>query len=114
MPKQQPIIIRVGSKGAYVNLNSVVSLGVVDDQAHSKLKEGYEGEPKDAKVEDFEQYRTPTLSFYFIGRDELILRVGMEITQEEYDHAKALIEEVVYVPKVYAGSTATDKTPKGA
>ena len=67
MPKTQPTLIKVGSKGAYVNLNSVVSLGVVDDQLHSRLKEGYKGDPKDAKAEDIERYRTPTLSFYFIG-----------------------------------------------
>lgn len=109
MPKTQPTIIKVGSKGAYVNLNSCVSLGVVDDQMHTKLKEGYEGDPSKATADDIEHYRTPTLSFYFIGRDELVLRVGMEISQEEYDNAKAIIDEVLYV-KADDRVAAPDKT----
>lgn len=96
MPKQQPTLIKVGAKGAYVNLNSVVSLGIVDDQLHSRLKADYKEDPSKATIEDFEQYKASTLSFYFIGRDELVLRVGEEITQKEYDEAKALIEEIVY------------------
>jgi len=110
--KTQPTIIKVGAKGAYVNLNSVVSLGVVDEQAHNKLKGDYKGVPKDAKREDYEIYHTPTLSFYFIGKDELILRVGAEITQEEYDSAKAIIESVVFelLPKD-ARSTITNEAP---
>jgi hypothetical protein len=94
--KTQPTIIKVGGRGAYVNLNNCVSLSVVDNQLHTKLRDGYEGDPSQATAEDLVQYRADTLSFYFIGKEELVLRAGMEISQEEYVQAKAIIEEVTY------------------
>lgn len=93
MAKVQPTIIKVGSKGAYVNLNNTVSIGIVRGQTHNVLREDFEGEPKDAKPSDFVQIKADTLSFYFIARDELNLRAGYEITQRDFDQVAQLIEE---------------------
>ena len=98
MPKTQPTLIKVGAKGAYVNVNSCVSIGIVRGQAHNKLREDWKptDEAKEPQGKDYVVYKADTLSFYFIGRDELLLRVGMEITQEEFESAKLTIEEIVY------------------
>lgn len=110
MPKTQPTIIKVGSKGAYVNLNSIVTAGMTRGQVHRKLKDGYEGDPKAAKEDDIVEYTADTASFYFIGRDELVLRVGFEITQEEFEAIEAIVDEVTYHARV----TTPDETPQGA
>ena len=100
MPKTQPTLIKVGAKGAYVNINSCVSIGIVVGQTHNKLREGFVPvEGKEPEGKDYVAFKADTLGFYFIGRDELLLRVGMEITQEEFDTAKKTIEEIVYEPK---------------
>lgn len=98
MPKIQPTLIKVGVKGAYVNLNNCVSIGIVRNQAHTRVKGGWKPteEQKEPLGKDLETYRADTLSFYFVGRDELMLRVGMEITPEEFENTKYTIEEVAY------------------
>jgi len=110
VPKTQPTLIKVGAKGAYVNINSCVSVGIVRQQAHSKVKEDWKptDEQKEPLGRDLETFRADTLSFYFIGRDELMLRVGMEITQEEFENAKLTIEEIVYEARDVR-ITTTDK-----
>jgi len=115
VPKTQPTLIKVGAKGAYVNINSCVSVGIVRGQAHTKVKEGWKPteDQREPLGKDLETYKADTLSFYFIGRDELLLRVGMEITQEEFEDAKLTIEEIVYEARD-ARITATDKPAKGA
>lgn len=115
MPKTQPTLIKVGAKGAYVNINSCVSVGIVKDQTHNKLREDWKAteEQKEPEGKDYVAYKTDTLSFYFIGRDELLLRVGMEITQEEFENAKLTIEEIVYEARD-ARITITNKTAESA
>ena len=118
MPKTQPTLIKVGAKGAYVNINSCVSVGIVRQQSHSKVREDWmpsadENGPKEPQGKDYVVFKADTLSFYFIGRDELLLRVGMEITQEEFENAKLTIEEIVYEARD-ARITATDKPAKSA
>jgi len=106
VPKQQPTLIKVGSKGAYVNLNNTVSLGIVKDQPHTKLKDGFDGDVAKATPEDHVQFKADTASFYFLGRDELVLRVGMECSQEEFDNIEKIVDEVAYHARV----PATDET----
>ena len=98
MPKTQPTLIKVGTKGAYVNMNQCVSVGIVRGQTHNKLREDWKAteEKKEPEGKDYVPFKADTLSFYFVARDELILRVGMEITQEEFEAAKLTIEEIVY------------------
>ena len=115
MPKTQPTLIKVGAKGAYVNINSCVSVGIVRAQTHNKVREDWKptDEEKEPQGKDYVVFKADTLSFYFIGRDELLLRVGMEITQEEFENAKLTIEEIVYEARD-ARITTPDKAPKGA
>lgn len=98
MPKTQPTLIKVGDKGAYVNINQCVSIGIVKDQTHNRLKKDWKAtdEQKTPEGKDYEPFKADTLSFYFVAKDELVLRVGMELTQEEFDNAKLTIEEIVY------------------
>lgn len=104
MPKIQPTLIKVGAKGAYVNINNCVSIGIVREQSHNKLREDWkpsedEKGQKEPQGKDYVVFKADTLSFYFIGRDELLLRVGMEITQEEFENVALTLQEIVYVPK---------------
>ena len=101
MPKTQPTLIRVGAKGAYVNLNSCVSIGMVRNQTHNRVREEWKPteEQKEPEGKDYVAFQADTLSFYFIGRDELVLRVGLEITAEEYEEVVKTIAEIVYEPK---------------
>jgi hypothetical protein len=70
----------------------------VRKQAHTKVKADWKptAEQKEPLGKDLESYRADTLSFYFVGRDELMLRVGMEITQEEFESTKLTIEDIIY------------------
>ena len=110
MPKQQPTLIKVGSKGAYINLNNVLSMGIVKGQPHSRLRDNYEGEPNKATPEDFLTFVADTASFYFQGRDELVLVVGEAISQDEFDNIQAIIEEITY----HARIPVPDEAPKRA
>ena len=101
MPKTQPTLIRIGSKGAYVNVNNCVSIGMVRAQTHNKVRDDWKptDEQKEPEGKDYVAFQADTLSFYFTGRDELILRVGMEITEEEFESAVKTIGEIVYESK---------------
>ncbi len=101
MPKIQPTLIRVGSKGAVVNINNCVSIGMVRKQVHNKLRDDWKAtdDKKEPEGKDYVAFTADTLSFYFIGRDELILRVGMEIKEEEFDLVEKTINEIIYVCK---------------
>jgi hypothetical protein len=98
VPKTQPTLIRVGSKGALVNVNNCVSIGIVRGQTHNKLRDDWKPteEQKEPQGKDYVAFSADTLSFYFTGRDELILRVGMEITQEEFENTALTLQEIVY------------------
>ena len=101
MPKTQPTLIKVGSKGACVNINNCVSIGMVRDQTHNKLRDDWKPteEEKEPQGKDYVAFQADTLSFYFVGRDELVLRVGVEITAEEYEQASKTISEIIYESK---------------
>jgi hypothetical protein len=98
VPKMQPTLIRVGAKGAYVNINNCVSIGIVNDQVHNKVRDDWKATEtqKEPEGKDYVAFKANTLSFYFIGRDELLLRVGIEITAEEFEHTAKIINEIVY------------------
>ena len=101
MPKTQPTLIKVGAKGAYVNINNCVSIGIVRAQSHNKLREDWKptDEQKEPEGKDYVAFKADTLSFYFVGRDELLLRVGMEIDQDEFENAALTLQEIVYEPR---------------
>ena len=97
----RPLLIKLSSGGAYVNLANIVSMSIVREQEHRVLKEEFVNSNEDRKPtdEDYTVDTFDTVCFYFLGRDELVLRAGHEITNEEFDRVSTIIDELEYLPR---------------
>jgi hypothetical protein len=109
-----PVLIKI-RKGIAINLAMTLSLAVENAVPQTRLKKEVADaiqagsrteQPTDA---DYEEYgKADTLSFWFIGGTSLAYRVGHEITQEDFDRAKAQIVGLLYRTKDERKSSDND------
>jgi len=94
MAKQQPTLIQVSAeRGIYVNLNNTLSYALDRNSVQQRLKKG--ADPKSVKDEDIEKFTADTISFYFIAGTGLSYRVGVEITQKDFDRMAYILEKAL-------------------
>jgi len=93
MKPDKPVIIKVGSKGAYVNLNNVLSFAILKDAKHQVYK--------DEEAVKGELYTADTIAFYFIGGSSLEFKKGEDLTEKEYIETTALLDkDIAYYDRV--------------
>lgn len=94
MAKHQPTLLVVNAdKGIYINLNNTVSYAVERKSRQQRLKEG--ADPNRATQADFEIFTTDVVSFYFVAGTGLSYRVGIEITQDDFDRLAYILEKAL-------------------
>ena len=99
----RPTMIKI-TDGIYLNLNSVASVGIGRDMQLTKLKEGV---VKGKTPEDYVTYNADCVCFHYAAGNSLYFRVGMEMTNEDYERVE---QELAFLQfKLYERKPSTVK-----
>jgi len=97
-----PTLLKI-REGIRVNLNMTASHSIEYDQPITQIKPDIQKQFNDGSLkrhltaEDYEEIgKADIISFWFVGGNSLVYRVGKEISQEDFEQIKSTLQTIEF------------------